>query len=374
MADILIIDDDPHVLQQLTELLGAFGHKTNTSLYPGYLFELLEHQPADLILLDVHMPEVDGLTLLRQLKADERWNHLPVIMLTSDSHDELLVNCFEAGAFDFINKPAREPVLKARVSAALQVRAHILALERENERKSRELEDARQLQLAMLPESLPEQAGYSMAAYLETATEVGGDYYDWERRADGSLILAVGDATGHGLKAGAMVTAVKGLFKLLARSGTLDSLLASISGSLRKMGFGRTFMALTLGRLDGDRLEIAHAGMPLTLVYRADSKQVEVIQPGGFPLGVVTFKWTTQSVNLAPGDVVLFLSDGLPERFNPHDAMFGWQETQDGFAALAHLDPPAIVAGLAQAGDNFADGRPRDDDVTFLVLKKNAAD
>ena len=357
MAGILIIDDDARVLEQVGTLLRSFGHVPSTSLYPTYLFELLDHQAADLILLDVHMPETDGLELLTQLKAHKRWGCIPVIMMTSDTQDALLVSCFEAGAFDFINKPVREPVLRARVAAALQVQGHIQALQRENQRKSQELEEARQLQMAMLPEQLPVVPGFQLAAYLETATEVGGDYYDFERRADGSLILAVGDATGHGLKAGAMVVAVKGLFKLLAHSGSLNSLMTAISDSLRKMGFGQTHMALTLARLQGSQLEVAHAGMPLTLVYRAAEHQVVPLQPGGFPLGALSrCSWTTVSVELKPEDAVLFLSDGLPERFDPDNTMFGWKQTQNCLLRLAREDAETIVAGMAEAGDRFARG------------------
>src|SRR6185295_16116119 len=89
-------------------------------------------------------------------------------------------------------------------------------LQTENERRAKELEEARQLQLSMLPKSVPQLVQLEIAAYMKTATEVGGDYYDFHLAEDGTLTVAVGDATGHGLKAGTMVSSVKSLFVSLA--------------------------------------------------------------------------------------------------------------------------------------------------------------
>ena len=84
------------------------------------------------------------------------------------------------------------------------------ALEIENERKTKELEEARQLQLSMLPKELPQLPNLEIAAFMRTATEVGGDYYDFMVNENGILNVAFGDATGHGLQAGTMVTLMKG--------------------------------------------------------------------------------------------------------------------------------------------------------------------
>ena len=79
-----------------------------------------------------------------------------------------------------------------------------------NDRRAQELEEARHLQLSMLPKKLPNLPHLDIAAYMKTASEVGGDYYDFHLGEDGTLTIAVGDATGHGLKAGTMVSVVKG--------------------------------------------------------------------------------------------------------------------------------------------------------------------
>ena len=104
----------------------------------------------------------------------------------------------------------RRLLTKARNTAAIkeaQLRAQLA--ETENERKTKELEEARQLQLSMLPKTLPQLPHLDIAAYMKTATEVGGDYYDFNVAIDGTLTVVLGDATGHGMRAGTMVTSAK---------------------------------------------------------------------------------------------------------------------------------------------------------------------
>src|SRR5262245_9957749 len=105
----------------------------------------------------------------------------------------------------------------------------------ENERRAKELEEARQLQLSMLPKKLPQLPHLEIAAYMKTATEVGGDYYDFHLGEDGTLTVAVGDATGHGLKAGTMVTAVKSLFDTLACHPDIPHIFERLSRTLKRM-------------------------------------------------------------------------------------------------------------------------------------------
>lgn len=369
MTRILIVDDSPEILTWVGDQLGKLGHQVDSSLYPDHLFDLLDHAAPDLLLLDMHMPVIDGLTLLHQLKQNPRHQEIPVIMLTGDANEDLMERCFEAGAFDFINKPVNLPALRARTASALSHRNHIQALKRENERKSVELEEARRLQLGMLPKKLTLPQGYTAAAHMQTATEVGGDYYDLVLQND-DLALAVGDATGHGLQAGAMVIAVKGLFNAQAHRLEPDALLRETSQTLTSMGFDRIFMALTCARLRNHQLTVSHGGMPFTVIYRAATKTVEELAFGGLPLGAMPFPYQARTVDLHPGDSVLLMSDGLPECFNPQEEMLGREAVTDAFTAVAHLDPQAGIDHLTEMAKRFAAGRPLDDDLTLLILKR----
>ncbi len=129
MTHILIVDDEPMAVQQLRELITDFGYSSKFVLKPKYLFPLMDQEKFDLILLDINMPEIDGITLLRQIKAHPDHNTIPVIMLTGETSEQLLARCFEEGAVDYITKPIRQLVLKARIKSTLSTQDYKKALE-----------------------------------------------------------------------------------------------------------------------------------------------------------------------------------------------------------------------------------------------------
>lgn len=243
-------------------------------------------------------------------------------------------------------------------------------LEADNEQRARELEEARQLQISMLPKVVPQLPDLEIAAYMKTATEVGGDYYDFHLGDDGTLTVAVGDATGHGLKAGTMVTAVKSLFAAFAQQPDLVKILEQLSGALKRMNLRSLFMAMTMVKVKGLRLTVSIAGMPPVLIYRAATGVVEEIAISAMPLGSITnYRYRQLETTIASGDAVVIMSDGLPERFNSQNEMLDYAATRCAFAEASSRSSAGIIEELVKTGEAWADGRPQDDDVTFVVLK-----
>jgi sigma-B regulation protein RsbU (phosphoserine phosphatase) len=243
-------------------------------------------------------------------------------------------------------------------------------IEAENHQRAKEMEEARQLQLSMLPQGVPYLPHVEIAACMKPATEVGGDYYDWRLGADGALTIAIGDATGHGLKAGTMVTVTKGLFNHLAEQADLVATLSQTSRALKRMNLRSLFMAMTLVRLKGNHLQCSVAGMPPILIFRAATRTVEEIPLRGAPLGGLTdYAYRQAETFLSVGDVVLLLSDGLPERFNAAGEMFGYDRSKESLLANAHSAPQAVIDRLLQTGEDWAAGKAADDDMTFVALK-----
>ncbi|HEX4951514.1 MAG TPA: SpoIIE family protein phosphatase, partial [Blastocatellia bacterium] len=243
-------------------------------------------------------------------------------------------------------------------------------IEAENEARAKELEEARQLQLSMLPKKIPQLPNLEIAAYMKTATEVGGDYYDFHLNGNGALTVAVGDATGHGLKAGTVVTAIKSLFRTFAPEPELVPILSHSSRVLKEMNLRSLFMAMTLVRIEGYRLKITAAGMPPVLIYRALTGAVEEVFIKALPLGSVRhYQWRQEELTLDPDDVILLMSDGFPERFNDHNEMLGYGKAHEVLRKTATQSAQAVIEQLVKAGDEWAGGRAQDDDVTFVVLK-----
>jgi serine phosphatase RsbU (regulator of sigma subunit) len=260
---------------------------------------------------------------------------------------------------------------KARLYAD-SVEAKTKLLHAENERKSKELEDARILQLSMLPDTLPQIRNATMAAYMETAAEVGGDYYDVASSDDNSLTMCIGDATGHGTRAGLLVTAVKSLFNLMSDEKDLTLIMKRCSAAIKKMNLPKLYMAFALVRLKDDTLELVGAGMPPALIYRANTGIVERINLKGMPLGSVPdYPYIMNTISLGDNDVLLLMTDGFPELLSGNGKMLGYETAAGLLSNSGTLSPESIIRRFREMAHEWIQtGRPNDD-MTFVVLKKN---
>jgi serine phosphatase RsbU (regulator of sigma subunit) len=238
------------------------------------------------------------------------------------------------------------------------------------ERHSRELEEARQLQLSMLPPCPGQPAGQDICFYMRTATEVGGDYYDFIVENNNTLVLTVGDATGHGLKAGIMVTAIKSLFLTMGTDRDIPAFFNRCTETVKQMKMGNLYMALAVMRLHRNTLTVSSAGMPPLLIYRQSSHQVEEIMLKGPPLGGFTgFSYATAETMVAPGDILLLMSDGFPELFNEKGEMLGYDRAKEIFLQGAHDTATDVVHYLRAEAEKWRNNREQDDDITFAVIK-----
>ncbi|HYC93309.1 MAG TPA: SpoIIE family protein phosphatase [Thermoanaerobaculia bacterium] len=254
---------------------------------------------------------------------------------------------------------------RARKEQELQQR--LMAVE--YDRKSFELEEARRFQLSMLPKEVPHHPAYDLAAYIRTATEVGGDYYDF-RLEEGVLAVTIGDATGHGAKAGTMVTVIKTLFAGYTRKTSPADFLGDAAEKIKRMDLGRMAMALSLGVFEKQRLTLSSAGMPPVLVHRAATGAVEEIALNATPLGTLGTTYEQTRVDLASGDTVLFLTDGFPELMNDAGQQLGYTAALDAFAEAARgATASAVIESLAAFAARWHGEAPPNDDVTFVVAR-----
>jgi serine phosphatase RsbU (regulator of sigma subunit)/ligand-binding sensor domain-containing protein len=272
-----------------------------------------------------------------------------------------------------INRQAQKTQVRESNLRARAAEAEKRALQAENERQTKELEDARLLQLSMLPKEVPDFPGYDIAVYMKTATEVGGDYYDFSAAPDGALSVAFGDATGHGMQAGTIVTLMKGLFLSDACRFDIQVFFNHCSRAIKEIRLGRLFMAFTLVRLKGKNLSFSSAGMPPLFLYRQNDGSVEEILLKGMPLGAMkNFPYVLHEADLLPGDAVLLLTDGLPEQKDAAGEMFDYARVQSAFADSAGGSTQEIIGRLVQEAERWLNGASPDDDITLLVIKKKA--
>jgi serine phosphatase RsbU (regulator of sigma subunit) len=205
---------------------------------------------------------------------------------------------------------------------------------------------------------------------METATEVGGDYYDYSVAPDGTLVLALGDATGHGMKAGIMVAAAKSYFHTLVHEMNNLTMLERISSGLRNMNMKMMYMGLMLARCNRQDIEIATAGMPPALHFKKASNCVDRITLKGLPLGgSVQYPYENKKITLSTGDILLMMSDGLTELFNSERQMLGLNKVEDLLSNSDGMSASDIVNQLTQLMNTWSGGLEPHDDITIMVLK-----
>jgi serine phosphatase RsbU (regulator of sigma subunit) len=247
-------------------------------------------------------------------------------------------------------------------------------MEAENARKSAEIEAARALQLSMLPAELPEVEGLEVAAMMATASEVGGDFYDFRVAPDGSLVVAFGDATGHGVAAGIMVTAVKSFFSVQRGGEGLPEMLAECDRLLRGLNVKPLHMCLTVARVTPHSVAACAAAMPPVLIHRAATGEVEELGAGGLPVGAkLAGSWPERSAVLAPGDTLLFASDGFAELLDPADNALGFEAAVAAFRAAAGAPVRELIGELFARVTDWRDGREQADDITFVAVRTAGA-
>ncbi len=266
----------------------------------------------------------------------------------------------------------RESSLRAE-AAELQAKVaetQSRAMQAENDRQSKELEEARQLQLSMLPKELPKVDNLDIAVFMQTATEVGGDYYDFHLHSDGTLTVILGDATGHGMQSGMMVSIMKSLFMSDRSNNELTPFFNNCNNTIKDMQLGRLMMALNCLQIKNDQINIISAGMPPVYIFREDKKEVEEILIESLPLGAMNkIQYESKPLNVSSGDAILLLSDGMPELLNEGNEEFGYERVKEIFRKNGSRSSEEIISEFKGLCGKWNKDTDPDDDVTFVVIK-----
>ena len=237
-----------------------------------------------------------------------------------------------------------------------------------------ELQTARQLQMSLMPTASPEIPGYDIAGRCETVNHVGGDFFQYFQR-DGHLSIGLADVTGHAMEAAVPVMVFSGVLKTEMRhSLPLDQLFANLNHTMHDSLPNRTFVCFCMGEIDlqQNTVRLANGGCPYPLHYSAQTGQIAELQVDAYPLGVrAPAEYRTVAQSLAPGDYLVFCSDGLIEAANDQGDIYGFEQTAETIrqSYTQGLAANALIDHLVAAVQAFAGDEPQGDDMTCVALR-----
>lgn len=385
---VLVVDDVAENRDLLVRRLKRLGIQDVEQAGNGIeALAAIERRRFDLVLLDIMMPELDGFGVLEKLKANGHVNDLPIVVISALTEIEPVVRCIELGAEDFIFKPFNPTLLRARVMASLEKKALRDQTREELRRKQSELDEARILQLALVPPPLRETIHGRTAAvdvFLEPAKEVGGDLVDYFRIGEDLLVISLGDVSDKGAGAALIMARTHSLLRGLAARPDAAALfrqpekaMALVNAALANGNGAGMFVTFLLATLDiaSDRLIYVRAGQVPPYLRRADGTLERLEQQGGRPLGVrEDAVYRSSETPFVAGDAILVLTDGFTEAADPADRLFG-EERIAALVAKANPYDGDLLAGLVREVHAFEAGRPPADDMAaiLLALGKHAA-
>jgi serine phosphatase RsbU (regulator of sigma subunit) len=359
MIRAVLVDDEPPARVRMRQLLDAVGGVTVVG-EAGSAVEardVIRDTRPDLLFLDVDMPEVRGTALAASLPEPR-----PFIVFAT-AFDSYGLDAIAVEATDYLLKP----VSKARLASTLdRVRTRLATLTVE-----RDVAAASQVQARMWPGSLPPVPGFDCAAASLPARGVGGDFYDLFPITESTFALVLGDASGKGIAAGLVASAVQARVNTAARLAHLDAedLMAAVDRDVYATTDGARYATAVYGVLDvrSSRLTTVNAGHPAPLVLPS-GRMLEATGPALGLIDAGTFG--SHSLKFMPGSVVVAYTDGVTEARSAAGQEFGDTRLSEIVTRVRDRSAADVCAAVLDAVRAHRGTEQDQDDVTVMVIKR----
>jgi len=232
---------------------------------------------------------------------------------------------------------------------------------------------ARQTQLNLLPKEIPKIHGYSIAAQTISATEVGGDYYDFILIDDKHFAFCLGDVTGKGMPAAMLMANIQATLRAQIQSGH------SLTESLFRSGnllYARTeptkFVTLFLGTLNSESNEIFFSNAGHDPPFHFTGNELNYLKTGGILLGAFPdSQYDQKKIIMAPEDLLILFSDGVTEAMNHEDNEFTEEKLIDVIKNNINMAPELLIEKIVAAVKEHSGSTPQSDDITLMVIKRD---
>ena len=376
---ILVVDDE-----QDLELL--VRHKFRARIASGELafhfaadgeraLDILAADPEiELVITDINMPGMDGLTLLARLGELSRL--LKAVVVSAYDDLENIRIAMNRGAFDFLTKPIDFADFEATVDKTLRELSHLregLAARAQLAELDQELVLATRIQRSILPEIIEGNGDFELGAAMLPARQVSGDFYDFFPIDRDRLGLAIGDVSGKGIPAALFMAVSRTLLRATALRGVSPGdCLDHVNRLLLRQNDGNIFLTLFYGILNlrtGD-FEFSAGGQTPPYLCRADGRGQYLREPRGMMLGLLEeARYTSRTVRLEPGDALLLYTDGVTEAESKSKEFFAERGLESMLRCTRGSKAGELATAVADRVREFTRGCEQADDITILAVR-----
>lgn len=380
---ILVVDDEPDLEQLIRQKFRKKIHANEfefvSALNGVEALEVLQNGHAiDLVLTDINMPQMDGLTLLEKMRQLNK-PLLKAIIVSAYGDMENIRTAMNRGAFDFVTKPINLNDLETTIIKTLEELAVLRNALKDHDEYiaiQQELEIARHIQLSILPKEFPaspNDKGFEIHAMIETAREVGGDFYDYFKIDNDRVGFVIGDVTGKGVPAAIFMAVSKTTIKATALRGLPpNECLNLVNKVLVHESVPNVFVTVFYGILNfrTGELEFCNAGhnQPFLIQENASISLLEKVD--GIPMGFMeNFSYSSQTLYLKNNDTIFLYTDGVTEAMDAEENEFSEVRLKKALSMNADCSPAELNENVIREVREHARNVPQSDDITVLSLR-----
>lgn len=386
--NILVVDDDASQRLYIKLQLERLGHQVCSVDRGDVVIKAIEENAISVAICDLEMPEMDGLTLVRLIRAHNWGRYIYVLMLTGRDQIQDYVAGLDAGADDFMSKPVNMAALTVRLNAARrlldydrELTARNYRLAKARDRIEEDLKAAEQAQRAILPDSEQRIGPILARSVFLPSSYVAGDIFNYFPLENGAIGFYAADVSGHGVRAALLAVALgyvltPAMFNVLTRDEgegwRPDQLVDELNRRFGLISETAGYFTIVCGIIDPQiqTLALCQAGHP-PLLRLSRSGVTEMISYSGLPVAVFSdATYETMQLAFEPGDRLLVFSDGVSEAVDSNGEAFGEERIMSVLSEAHMLPSDEILPRLMDQIEAWV-GRagPKADDISAICFE-----
>jgi len=380
---IMVVDDEPDLealIRQKFRRQIRGGEYDFVFAYNGLeaLSKLIEHPDISIILSDINMPEMDGLTLLSKINELKNPSLKTVIVSAYGDMDNIRT-AMNRGAYDFLTKPVDFNDLEVTIKKTIEEVELLRKAQMEHIKLvsiERDLNIARDIQQAILPKvfpPFPEMKEFEIFGSMTAAKEVGGDFFDFFLIDKDRLGLVIGDVSGKGIPAAIFMAVSRTLIRATGLKGMQPAeCLTYANNLLCNESTSSMFVTVFYGIINVKTgvVDFSNGGHNQPVIIKNNGSAALAEVPSGLVLGIADdVTYSQDKFQLEPGDAVFLYTDGITEAFNESDELYSEERLVKFLENVNEKNITDIVKSVVEDVNNFSMGVPQSDDITALALR-----